>query len=740
MKFVFNKFYVSSISLAVIFSLALSSFSAYANSDNDEHDVNDEAYQDVPIIVIIGKKPKPIDDVVGSASVIQREHLDRYLASDLSDLVRYETGVSVEYAGTRFGQSGLSIRGIGGNRVAMEIDGVPVADQFNIGSYSNSTRNLIELNDLQQIEILRGPASSVYGSDALGGVVNFISKKPNDLLKESNSDLYFGVKTSYYSANQSELVSVQAASAFNNFSYLLSLTDKQSEQFAHQSDSVVAEDMQTNRDKSKVFYAQFDLNDNHQFGFRYQEIKKKSDSNIQSILGLGRFASTTLLLGDDESSSETLAMTYEFLLDKSWIDGGIIRVYQQVTDTTQLTDENRVSRGTPYQYDRNFYYDQSIDGIRLNLYSQWDGFDLEHDLGYGIEWSKTRVEELRDALQTNLNTSAQTNIILSEDFPLRDFPISEIEEVGFYINDQIAVGNTNWSIIPAVRFDHYQLTPIIDSIYAADNTQTEVVAVKDSRWSPKFGALYKLGEKQQWYLQYAEGFRAPPFEDANIGLDIPLFNIRAIPNPNLKSETSKGYELGYKYSDSLQTFDWIVFHNEYDDFIQTKVNLGLDPVSGRILFQSQNLDRAIIYGTELSYQIDIYENLTWFARGFWSRGENKVIDQPLNDVAPHQWVSGLNWQTGDWSGAINMTYTAQKSQLDLTGSSDLFVAPSVTLLDLFVHYQIDSNMKVSAAINNISDQRYWHWSAVNGLENNDPLLDLLSAPGRELSVQFYIHW
>ena len=701
-------------------------------------------------IVILGKRPRPIGDVFGAASVISRETIDKELVHDIADLVRYQAGIDVERAGSRFGLSGFSIRGIGGNRVATEIDGIPVADQFDVGSYSNSGRNFIDTDLVQQVEILRGPASSVYGSNAIGGVISFITKKPVDLLKETNGNFYAGIKAGYYGVDSSQAISLSTAYAFDKMSLLINLNSRNGNEFDNNAPSDIAVDHQDNKSQSVLAKFYYDISDHQQISLSYDYFERESDTQINSLIGLGRFARTTALTGDDQSERKNVALSYTFDSEKSWLSGGVATIYNQKTETLQLTEETRSSRGSNYLYNRDFFYIQEIDGLRINLYTDFDAGSLYHQIGYGLEWSERKVTEFRDGLQTNLATGASTNSILSEVFPVRDFPISVVKEIGLYLNDEIEIQGTNFSLIPALRFDQYELNPSPDAIYLEDNPATQVVSVKESNLSPKLGLQYEINSKNSWFVQYFEGFRAPPFEDANIGLDIPLFNMRAIPNPDLKSEFSKGYELGYRYKSANTSLDVIGFYTDYRDFIQTKVNLGFDPVAGRILFQSQNIDSAKIYGMEVQYKTKFND---WFSDGdsvsayanlFLSKGENKETDQPLNDINPNHAILGINWQSASQAWTVSLHNSLYQAKSDIDDLDDpaenLFKTPGYGLFDLIVNYQLNDFTSVSAAVYNLADKRYWRWSDVNGLVVDDPLIETLSASGRNASLQVHIAW
>jgi len=715
-----------------------------------EKQPDDESVNQGETIVILGKVPRPIDDVFGTASVINSETIDKELVHDIADLVRYQAGINIENAGTRFGLSGFSIRGIGGNRVATEIDGIPVADQFGIGSYSNSGRNFVDTDLIQQVEILRGPASSVYGSNAIGGVVSFVTKKPIDLLSKTNQDYYVGMKTGYYGVDNSRLVSINTAFASGNSSWLITLINTDGHEFDNHASSGTIIDRQTNQTQSILAKYFYDISDNQQLSLNFDYFTKESTTDVKSLLGQGRFSSTTGLLGDDESSRKNTALTYDFKMDTNWLEGGVIRLYHQQTETKQLTDEMRFSRGTSFFYDRDFFYRQDIDGLRLNFYTNIDSGDLTHRIGYGIEWSKRKITELRDGLQTNLDNNTSTNIILSEQFPVRDFPISKVKELGVYLNDEIEIQGTNFSIIPALRFDQYRLDPNPDLIYLDDNPATSVVDIKESNLSPKLGLQYELTEYSHWFLQYFEGFRAPPFEDANIGLDIPLFNIRAIPNPDLKSESSKGYESGYRYDNFHHRLDIAGFYTKYKDFIQTKVNLGFDPVSERVLFQSQNIDSAKIYGGEIQYSyktgsmLEQDDKMKFYTNLFWSKGENKQTQEPLNNTDSNHLLFGTNWLSANqlWSVSLHASFYAAKDEIDELDDPEqqLYQTSGYGIFDVIANYQLSENFVLSAAIYNLTDHKYWRWTDVNGLLVDDPVIDTLAASGINSSLQLKIYW
>ena len=161
------------------------------------------------ITVEASKRPLATTEITTRVTVIDAERIQRELAQNIDDLVRFEPGVDVVDQGSRFGLSGFSIRGIGGNRVRTEIDGVATSDAFSIGSFSNASRDFVDVESIKQLEIIRGPASAVFGSNAIGGVVSYITKGPEDYL--DGNDSHLDANAGFNSVDESTVAGVTGA-------------------------------------------------------------------------------------------------------------------------------------------------------------------------------------------------------------------------------------------------------------------------------------------------------------------------------------------------------------------------------------------------------------------------------------------------------------------------------------------------------------------------------------------------
>jgi len=687
------------------------------------------------IVVVAHKDERSIREIAANVTILSRANLNDQLATSINDVFRYVPGVDHEAAGNRFGTEGINIRGIGGNRVAIVVDGVPLSDHFSVGNFSNATRDFIDAGLIENIEVLHGPASALYGSSAIGGVVAVKTPDPVDLMAtgRNGGDLLVTWRDLDDSLHSQALFGLGDSS--------LGLTAGVSFRSGHEVDSAAAPDSLDTRESDRrtvllKLVADDQLGNTWRAGLIHQDAQTLSDLN--SMLGSGRYRSTTALEGDDRYRMDLLNVAYEFASPEGWIDRGVVRAYYEVADIEQQTLDERGNAGTPVSIDRFFAFDQEIRGLELNLWADIERARVSHRIGLGFDYRERRTEEYRDGLSTNMETGEQTNVLLGEVFPLRDFPISTTKEIGAYLEDTMTFGD--WTVIAALRADQFDLSPSQDPMYFEDYPFAELVSLTEADLSPKLGVIYKLTPGTDVYLQYSHGFRAPPYADANVSLDVPLFNFRAIPNPDLKSESSDGFDLGLRWQGVDSSARLSAFHTRYEDFIESKVRLGIDPDSGRLLFQSQNLEETRIEGIEAGWSV------RWDAFGFdgaayYARGVNKENNEHLNSVGPSQIVLGVTWDSKNERRRVRLktTLTAAWSNRD-ESSGELFKPDGHAVFDLYLTQNIGSRTMLRAGLHNLTDRTYWNWSDVRGLSPNDPILPYLAQAGRSASVSLNVNW
>jgi len=688
------------------------------------------------IVVVANKIERSIRDVAANVTVLERTDIEGTLATSVDYLLRYTPGIEHEAAGTRFGTEGISIRGIGGNRVAILVDGVPLSDRFQVGSFSNATRDFLSTGLVQRIEVLHGPASALYGSSAIGGVVHTSTPDPADVAVDGSGGRLQGT---WHDVDSSLHGTGIAAFETGGTGLLLGGSYHSGQETPSAAAPSTLDFREFTRNSAM---ARLVVDDSRgltwRLGFIYQDADTQSDLN--SFLGSGRYRSTTALLGDDQYRMQLATASVEFGSGDTL--SGVLRAYVQGAETRQSTLDERGNAARPVAIERDFSFDQTIRGLEVNLHRDVSTGALDHRLGAGIEYRERLSEELRDGLETGLEDGMTTNVLLGEEFPLRDFPRSETREWGAFIEDTVEAGD--WSVIAAVRADHNSLDPLDDPVFAEDYPFADPVDIDESDVSPKLALIRRFGDAAEVYLQYARGFRAPPFEEANIGLEIPLFNIRALPNPDLRSETSDGYEAGLRWRGADLSLHAALFRTDYDDFIASRVPLGPDPVSGRLLFQAQNIENATIEGFEAGWEYRLpagLENLFFEGSLYDPSGENGDTGEPLNSVGPAQAIIGLRWQLPGGRSSLRLLMKAIEAWDDRDETAGpLFRPPGTLVTDLYYSRELGDGIRVRVAVRNLADRTWWHWSSVRGLAPDDPLVPHLAQPGRNASLGIEFDW
>lgn len=700
------------------------------------------------VLVVGARLPRPAQDVVGKFDVITHETLLNEMAGSLSDVTRYTPGISVATADTRFGETEFTIRGLSGNRVASLIDGVPVPDQFDIGSFANAGQDFLVVDAVSRIEILRGPASTLFGNDALGGVVAIVTRDPEEYLTHSRH--HIGGSATY--SGRDDATGLNGSFALGSrigegeLAGVVHVSGKEGHESDRSalSDSDLEPDAQDRQQQSLFSKLAYTLPSGNRLRLDLSWFDESVDTDVVSVLGYGRqFRSTTSIVGDDSRRRYAATAGYEFETDYTWLDQGQLNVYWQDVAVEQRTIEQRLNLSPPVQNEREFRYDTTTWGLSSDLESSFSSVlfstSVEHRIGWGMNLQRSDITEQRDGRIVNLQTGTFSNNLLGEVMPVRDFPNSSVNELALYVHDEIAIGNV--TVIPGLRYQTYDLDADADAVYRADNPNTGVIDASDDSLSPKLGLLWHIRSDTRAYLQYAHGFRAPPFEDVNIGFDIPLFNYRALPNPDLKSETSDGFEIGLTLDRDSYRVNLALFGVDYDDLIETRVNLGRDPDTGALLFQSRNIDSARVYGAEVNFNATLERwvtGLTVDLAASWTRGDNRTTDEPLNTVDPLEVIAALTWQPVErWRLSLITTAVAAQDRVDAS-QVDLYTTDGFTIVDLTGSFRFSETIRIDAGLFNAFDETYWRWSSVRNRSSDDPMIDYLSAPGRYASVSLRV--
>jgi hemoglobin/transferrin/lactoferrin receptor protein len=183
-----------------------------------------------------------------------------------------------------------------------------------------------------------------------------------------------------------------------------------------------------------------------------------------------------------------------------------------------------------------------------------------------------------------------------------------------------------------------------------------------------------------------------------------------------------------------------LFHTRYEDFIESKVRLGTDPVSGRVLFQSQNLEETRIEGVEAGWSTS-WGTIGFDGSAYYARGKDKVSGESLNSVGPPQAVIGLFWSSAGGNSELRLKTTLTDGWDDRDETSgELFKPAGHTVFDLFYTQQLGAQTRLRAGLHNLTDRTYWNWSDIRGLSPNDPILPYLAQSGRSVSVSLNVNW
>ena len=699
------------------------------------------------ITVVATRTERSVDDVAATVSVTTAEDIERQLARDISDLVRFEPGVTVGGSGSRFGLAGFNIRGIGGNRVLTLIDGVRVPEEFSFGPFLSARRDYVDVDSLQRAEIARGPISSLYGSDALGGVVALRTKMPKDYLGER--PLSAGFKAGYSGADASTVGTVNLAFGKQPLSGLIVATRRdgsERENMGEIAGNGPARELPDPRESStNNLTVKLALDSEpHALTLGVDSYRNETDTNILSDSGIVVFGTTVNeRTAADSRDRERLALDYRYSGALPIATDVRATVYRQRSDTEQQTFEQRTTpRRMMQSRRRSSFYEQEVRGASVQLHRPFAIGASDHHVVYGFDYSVTDSETLRDG--GTVDSATGTPVREFSPLPTRDFPTTEVTQLALFAQDEIALFGGALVLSPGVRYDDFSATAVADSVYLEGNPGSPPPEdYAESTLSAKLGAVYSFSESVSAYMRYSEGFRAPPYDDVNVGFSNFIGGYKTLSNPDLESERSRGVEAGLRLRSGGHHLQLAAFRNRYTNFIESLAfapqfgaSRGIDPSDGLLTFQSINRDDVTIDGIELGAGFDLGGGFTVRLAAAYASGEDENTGRPINSIEPLTGVVGVGYAGSErWGVDAVWTLVGAKAPGDIDnmvpfsptsapgGNTTALIPPTpgYGIVDLLAHVRVSERVLLDVGLFNVGDKAYRRWVDSRGIGGDAPL-------------------
>ena len=695
-----------------------------------------------PVVVTADRNAQTLDKAAPNVSVIGRKTLNQASAQNLDDIVMYEFGVSVPSDNNRRGHAGINIRGIDGNRILMMVDGVRIPESY-AGGGSNgaiSGRDMVESDTLKQVDIVKGPYSALYGSDALGGVVNMVTLSPSDFV-DAGKRGYFGLKHSYRGRDRSHGVTATVAGFHENAEGLLMLTRRQ----GHETENMGSDTSYstartaTNPQKNNAYniLAKGNIgNERHRLETLYEQYYHANDTVLANGLGSQSRGPVTIATSEsnarDRIRRQRIEAGYRYTGEGRLKEANLTAYQQKLRTEDDAVDASITRMGTRQLGNSTRYSDygfnQTIRGLNGRSVWEFDGA-VKQTVVAGAEYKHTETARPRDSLTVDNLTGAVSKVYAGSTYPNKTFPDSKRKTFSVYAQDSLTFGN-GIVLTPALRYEKDKLNTSTDQAYLNANPSGTATRFSDSAFTPSLRLSVPMGEQFTSFATYSQGFRTPPFDSATMAFANTTYGYAVIPNANLKSERSNSFELGMKFKNERTRALVTAFYNRYRNFID-RTEVGTASIGGRpiIQYQYQNLDHVKTYGAEASAAYKFLPG--WQVSGSiaWMRGKQQD-GTPLDSAYPLNGVLGVDYAQEKWGGDTKLRWSKKHSRVS---SDSIFPAPGYGVWDVGAWYKPSKNVEIGANIYNIGNKKYWQHADVAGMSRSS-VMDLYTETGRNVAA------
>ena len=686
------------------------------------------------VTVSATRSARKVDDVPSSVSVITEAAIQKEGARTLKEVFRNELDVTVPIGPTRFGvggaptgrsgQEGVNIRGLGGNQVLMLVDGIRIPNGFSFGPFSTGRGDFLDIDGLKSVEVLRGPASTQYGSDGLAGAVTFKTLDPSDLLTRGQNVGGFA-RLGYASIDQTGSGTLAVAGKNDKWQAMVLSSYRQGHETSNEGNNDAKSIDRTApnpvdyNNRYVLGKAILIIDPAQQLGLTIESQRRSQQTKVFSARAAAPVIprGITDLKTQDTIERDRLSLEHQYNdVNAAWIQSAETRLYWQDAKVNQYATEQR-SRAPERIRDNTFR--TQVFGFATQFQTNLTGW-VNQRLSYGLDLSQAHISAMRDG----------TFAPYGSKFPSRPFPDTTYTLGGAFFQSEIELGTV--SVIPGVRFDRYAIDPS-----AKGYENVSLASLSGQAMTPRIGAVWRLAPGFSPYAQLARGFRAPTPEQVNNGFANLASGYTSVGNPELKPEYADSLEIGFRGKSHGLRYSLAGFENRYQNFISQEIIGGGGRPSNPTIYQYVNLTKAKIQGVVAQVELKVGSRWTLQTGAAYLQGDSQIngISAPINSVQPFKAMFGLQYDAGEWGGQATVLYSAAKDPSRIaSGRTSQFASPDYTVLDLGVYWKPSANLTLNANLNNALDTKYWRWSDVSGLTENSRIADAYTAAGRTVQV------
>jgi hemoglobin/transferrin/lactoferrin receptor protein len=679
-------------------------------------------------------------DVPQQMQVISAREIQSLNARNTADLLALTGCITVQKS--QQGGGSPNIRGFEANRILLVIDGVRMN---NIIYRAGHLQNVITIDQaiLDHAEVLFGPSSCQYGSDALGGAILFYTKKPELATNNNRFRTKANLYSRFASVNNERSYHFDFNLANQHFGSLTSLTysrfgdikmGKNNNPFYGRfgerkiyADRIDGKDSLVNADniylQKSSGYDQYDL---------IQKFLFNTSSRSSHILNFQLSNSSNVPRYDRLTDLQGAGLKYA-----DWYYGPQLRLMAAYENNLQLQGcFQKLTTLANYQYIEESRHDRKFGKTAIN-----NRYEYVNVYGISVDASgKRRTHEYRLGIDASFNTlvsRANTRNILTDELNPLDTRYPAGENYMFYLNVN---GHDKWSITDKLFVDEgiclgysdlnagYVDTTFFNFPFKALEQKTPV-------YSASLGMTYLPSEKYKIAANLSSAYRIPNIDDAaKVFESAPGLII--VPNPDLKPESVIGLDLGFtRYKAKKFRWENVLYAN----LLHNAISLGNATYNGADTIEYQgvisqvmankNQDRAYVLGFSSIFQAEFGTNYSLFASFNYTYGRiiTDTTDYPLDRIQPVFGKLSLEYHKNKVNSMVYVNFNAWKrlSDYNLFGEDNVQYAtekgtPAWITLNYSLSYEIDRFLSIQAGVENIFDTMYRTFSSG------------INAPGRNI--------